>query len=69
MAVAAVAAAEFHGDGRGLTIRTDTPVEVLNKLTGWALERGIELQALEVRQPSLEDVYLQLVGGEEGDEQ
>jgi ABC-2 type transport system ATP-binding protein len=39
---------------------TDRPVEALNELTGWALARGIGLHALEVRRPSLEDVYLRL---------
>jgi ABC-2 type transport system ATP-binding protein len=37
-----------------------TPVPLLNTLTGWALERDINLEALEVRHPSLEDVYLEL---------
>jgi ABC-2 type transport system ATP-binding protein len=39
---------------------TDRPVEALNELTGWALARGVGLHALEVRRPSLEDVYLRL---------
>jgi ABC-2 type transport system ATP-binding protein len=29
-------------------------------LTGWALERGIDLAGLTVARPSLEDVYLAL---------
>ena len=41
-------------------IQTDDAVRALNELTGWALERGVELAGLEVRQPSLEDVYLEL---------
>jgi ABC-2 type transport system ATP-binding protein len=36
------------------------PMRVLNELTGWALEHGIELEQLSVFRPSLEDVYLQL---------
>ncbi len=40
--------------------RTDQPVAVLNALTRWALSRDLELAGLEVRQPSLEDVYLEL---------
>jgi ABC-2 type transport system ATP-binding protein len=39
------------------------PVPLLNQLTGWALERGVELEGLEVRRPSLEDVYLELTEG------
>ena len=38
----------------------------MNVLTGWAIARGIELQGLSVTRPSLEDVYLEIVG--EGDE-
>jgi ABC-2 type transport system ATP-binding protein len=34
----------------------------LHTLTGWALERGVELEGLTVSRPSLEDVYLELVG-------
>jgi ABC-2 type transport system ATP-binding protein len=55
----------WRGDGDGLvTARSQEPVAVLNALTGWALERGIDLQGLEVRRPSLEDIYLQLTSGE-----
>jgi ABC-2 type transport system ATP-binding protein len=43
---------------------TDTPTRALHQLTSWAVEKGIELQRLEVSQPSLEDVYLELTGGE-----
>ena len=32
----------------------------LYALAGWALERGLELDDLEVTRPTLEDVYLQL---------
>ena len=34
-------------------------------VTGWALEHGIALELFEVTQPTLEDVYLDLTGGEE----
>jgi ABC-2 type transport system ATP-binding protein len=43
-----------------VSVRTEKPVEALNALTNWALERGHDLQDLEVRRPSLEDVYLEL---------
>jgi ABC-2 type transport system ATP-binding protein len=45
-------------------LRSDQPVELLYELTSWALERNVELRGLEVRRPSLEDVYLELTGGE-----
>jgi hypothetical protein len=32
----------------------------LHMLSGWALEREVELDELEVTRPTLEDVYLQL---------
>jgi ABC-2 type transport system ATP-binding protein len=38
----------------------------VHDLTGWALDRGIVLESLEVTQPSLEDVYLRLTGAEVG---
>ena len=41
-------------------LTTDDPVHVLYRLLGWAIERGVELDGLEVTRPSLEDVYLQL---------
>jgi ABC-2 type transport system ATP-binding protein len=47
-------------EGGVVSLHTQTPVEDLNRLTSWALERGIELGELEVRRPSLEDVYLEL---------
>ncbi len=58
---AEVGAASAIGNGR-LTLRTVEPTAVLNRLTGWALQRGIELDRLEVHRPSLEDVYLELTG-------
>ncbi|MFN8161071.1 MAG: ABC transporter ATP-binding protein [Solirubrobacterales bacterium] len=42
------------------------PVADLNRLTGWALERRLELEGLEVTRPTLEDIYIELTsGGEE----
>jgi len=42
-------------------VRTSTPTATLAALCGWAAERDLELERLEVRRPSLEDVYLELV--------
>ena len=47
---------------RAVTITTDRPTAVLAVVTGWAAQRGIELEAIEVTRPSLEDAYLRLVG-------
>jgi ABC-2 type transport system ATP-binding protein len=41
-----------------------TPIVPLNQLTGWALERSIDLDGLEVTRPSLEDIYLELTGAD-----
>jgi ABC-2 type transport system ATP-binding protein len=41
-------------------IRPADAVSSLFALTRWAIERGLRLPDLEVRRPSLEDVYLQL---------
>jgi ABC-2 type transport system ATP-binding protein len=49
-------------------VRTDDPTKTAHDLTAWALERGLAYDVLEVTQPSLEDVYIELTGGEEGRE-
>jgi ABC-2 type transport system ATP-binding protein len=41
-------------------IDTATPTRAVHELTSWALQRNLELTNLEVRRPSLEDVYLEL---------
>jgi ABC-2 type transport system ATP-binding protein len=58
-----VAGAEAIGDGC-YSVRTDDATRALYELTNWAVEHGIALGGLEVRLPSLEDVYLRLT--EEG---
>jgi ABC-2 type transport system ATP-binding protein len=65
---AGVAVAELPLDGAGevaerdglVSVHLANPVPILNRLTGFALERGVELDGLEVRRPTLEDVYLEL---------
>jgi ABC-2 type transport system ATP-binding protein len=49
-------------------LRTVEPTRVLNELTGWALRQGLELASLEVSMPTLEDVYLEITGGQGGPE-
>jgi ABC-2 type transport system ATP-binding protein len=53
------------GAGEEVTIETLDPVRELNRLTASALERGEELEGLEVTRPSLEDVYLDLTSATE----
>ena len=50
----------YRENGREVVLRTEEPTRVLAELTARAVERGEELLDLEVRRPSLEDVYLEL---------
>jgi ABC-2 type transport system ATP-binding protein len=52
------------GDG-GFVIEAEDATRVVHDVTGWAIEHDVALEMLEVTQPSLEDVYLELTGGEE----
>ena len=52
-------------DGERIVLATREPVRAVNMVTGWALERGIELGHFSVSQPSLEDIYLELTGSTE----
>ncbi|MGE5155870.1 MAG: ATP-binding cassette domain-containing protein, partial [Betaproteobacteria bacterium] len=50
-------------DGTGeYSLHTDSPTRVLAALTGWAIDHGVELRQLTVERPSLEDVYLRIIG-------
>jgi ABC-2 type transport system ATP-binding protein len=51
----------FRRNGEEVIIRTSEPTRVLHELTGEARARGEELERLEVRRPSLEEVYLALI--------
>jgi ABC-2 type transport system ATP-binding protein len=59
--------AEFGGatrDGDGVVeFVPDDLTAALHRLTGWALDNGVDLDGLSVSRPSLEDVYLQLTEG------
>jgi ABC-2 type transport system ATP-binding protein len=50
----------YRENGREVVVRTEEPTRVLHELTARALEHGNELPGLEVRRPSLEEVYLSL---------
>jgi ABC-2 type transport system ATP-binding protein len=50
----------FLRRGEAVRMLTDHPTRVLHELTAEALAAGDELHELEVRRPSLEDVYLDL---------
>jgi len=55
----------YRLNGEAVSLETTTPVADLARLTGRAVEQGLELEGLEVTRPNLEDVYLSLTA--EGD--
>jgi ABC-2 type transport system ATP-binding protein len=59
------AGAEVAGDREGILVRTSEGMQATHALTGWALERGVELRGFSVAQPTLEDVYLSLTAGDD----
>ena len=46
-------------------VHTEDPVSALFSLTRWALEHDHQLPDLELRRPTLEDIYLRLTGSEQ----
>jgi ABC-2 type transport system ATP-binding protein len=48
-----------------IAIRSDDPFTDVAELTQWSRSAQVELSSLEVRQPTLEDIYLRLTGREE----
>jgi ABC-2 type transport system ATP-binding protein len=50
----------FRRNGSEIVERTREPTRRLHELTAEALARGEELEALEVRRPTLEEIYLEL---------
>lgn len=48
-------------DGAGWRLSAEHPAAVLHALSGWAMDRRLDLPFLEVRRQSLEDVYFSLV--------
>jgi ABC-2 type transport system ATP-binding protein len=51
-----------HTDNGRVTIESELALADVKTLADWALSRRLELPDLDVRRPSLEDVYLQLTG-------
>jgi ABC-2 type transport system ATP-binding protein len=45
-----------------VVVRTTDPTRDLHRITGWAIDSGVDLIGLSVSQPSLEDIYLELTG-------
>ncbi len=59
----AVAPGEWSGEDGRIVLRTHEPARALHEITGVALAAGVDVDRLEVRRPSLEDVYLELTDG------
>jgi ABC-2 type transport system ATP-binding protein len=53
-------AALATGDGARVTLTTGTPLVHVRALADWALGHGFDLPDIDVRRPTLEDVYLEL---------
>jgi ABC-2 type transport system ATP-binding protein len=55
----------YRRDGELVVLETEEPTRVLHELTSEAVRAGRELDRLEVRRPTLEDVYLELIDRED----
>ncbi len=55
----------YRRNGEEVLLRTDEPTRLLAELTAAAVARGEELDGLQVRRPSLEEVYLALTAEED----
>ncbi len=53
------------GDDGTIELESTDPTADLHTLTSWAIGRGITLEGLTVDRPNLEDIYLDLTGGEQ----
>jgi ABC-2 type transport system ATP-binding protein len=60
---AAATEIRYRRNGREVVLETQEPTKTLHELTGEALATGVELEGLQVRKPSLEDIYLELTRG------
>jgi len=50
----------YRENGREVLVETHEPTKALHELTATALARGEELEGLQVRRPTLEEIYLEL---------
>jgi ABC-2 type transport system ATP-binding protein len=66
LTAAARAQIRYRVEGEEVVLTTDEPTRTLHELTARALADGVELEGLEVRRATLEDVYLELVEDEHG---
>jgi len=57
---------QVAADDGSFLLETERVTETVHDVTGWAIGHGLTFDLLEVSQPSLEDVYLELTGGQAG---
>ena len=55
----------YRVEGREVVVRTTEPTRVLHELTSEAVAAGREIEALTVRRPTLEDIYLLLTADDD----
>jgi ABC-2 type transport system ATP-binding protein len=55
----------YRQNGEEVLVQTNEPTRALAELTSAAVARGEELEGLQVRRPSLEEVYLALTAEED----
>ncbi len=60
--------ADIRLSGRLVEASVDRPTAAVHRVTGWAIDAGVELEALSVSRVSLEDVYLALTDESDGEE-
>jgi ABC-2 type transport system ATP-binding protein len=56
--------AVHESSGARVVLHADRVATALYELSGWAIERGFELDDLQVSRPTLEDVYLKLTSAD-----
>ena len=61
LTASAKAEIRYRRDGELVILETEEPTRALHELTAAALAEGRELEGIEVRRATLEDVYLELV--------
>lgn len=54
--------ADEHSGAAAFILESADPVADLNRLTGWAMGENTVIEDLEVRRPTLEEIYLEVTG-------
>ena len=54
--------ATFSADRKLMTVQSPRPAKTLVELVKWIDQQGIELADVQLKRPSLEDVFIELTG-------